>query len=522
MFGKCCLVILISLFLLVLSEDTPFLFRDVTLEAGIDLIPHDKVTGPSIVDLNQDGFPDILQTNHVRDPPDVYYGNANGTFTRQERFLTPGDRHGTCVGDLDNNGMPDAVVSVGAVRRLSPPTHVRVELTNLDGTFNTTNKSQTGFVQRAAYLFGCRLMDMDGDGDLDMLGQGGLNKRRNNFLFKNLGGSYFKLLWKPIGSEMFRPFALGYLVTDFNADGYLDIILYGDRIELWKGGRNFGFKNVTFEVFPSDYRGRSFSSAAQIDIDNDGDFDLYFAGGKRLKGPGKGGRDLLLENRGGIFFDISRDANIPTVGGRIGVGVADFDNDGYLDLFLGSSIPEIPDRNATRMVDIMLRNNGNNTFTTFLNHGATEEDRTGDVTFPAGLQPFDYNQDGLVDVVVGTRLNYNSRDGPGTVFGGLYGKLQLFKNIVNNTNNWFVVDVPVNVNGRTTMDALLKLKTSQGWLYRRVGSVGEGRSHSFITQVHFGIGSSQEVEEVVLQLIGGSIEISQNLTGVPVNQIYSL
>eukprot|EP00181_Compsopogon_caeruleus_P004489 CAMPEP_0184683970 /NCGR_PEP_ID=MMETSP0312-20130426/13396_1 /TAXON_ID=31354 /ORGANISM="Compsopogon coeruleus, Strain SAG 36.94" /LENGTH=78 /DNA_ID=CAMNT_0027136735 /DNA_START=18 /DNA_END=250 /DNA_ORIENTATION=+ len=71
------LLSLMSLFVLVSGlDETPFQFRDVTSQAAIDPTPHDKVTGPSIVDFNQDGFPDVLQTNHARDPPDVYYGNA--------------------------------------------------------------------------------------------------------------------------------------------------------------------------------------------------------------------------------------------------------------------------------------------------------------------------------------------------------------------------------------------------------------------------------------------------------------
>mmetsp|Transcript_16121 Transcript_16121/g.32606 ORF Transcript_16121/g.32606 Transcript_16121/m.32606 type:complete len:527 (-) Transcript_16121:605-2185(-) len=507
----------------VANGDVPFSFREVTAEVGISPKQNDKVAGPSIADFNQDGYMDIIQTNHARSPADAYYGNAGGTFTKQQRFIAQGDRHGTCVGDLDNNGFPDAMIVTGAARNLANLPHVRIELTNPDGSFNTTTTNQTGFVQRSGYEFACRLMDMDRNGVLDMLGQGGLNPRKNNFIFKNQGGAFFNLLSSTIGSETWNPFAYGYLVTDFDMDGYLDIMLYGDHLEMWKGGRNFRFVNVTDLVFPSSYPNKAFNTAAQIDIDNDGDFDIYVTGGQRLKGGGVPGKDLLLENRNGTFVDISLSAGIPRRGGRIGVGVADFDNDGYMDLFLGSAISQPPNPNGTRMVDVILRNNGNNTFTSYVNHGATEADLTTDMTFPAGLQPFDYNRDGLVDVVVSTRLNYNKFNGTNdTVFGPLFGKIQLFKNIVSNTNNWITVKVPVNVQGRTTMDALLTLKTPGGWFYRRVGPVGEGRTQSFIDQVHFGLGSNTEVSEVVLELIGGFVTVTNNLTNIPVNQMYTL
>mmetsp|Transcript_16928 Transcript_16928/g.35139 ORF Transcript_16928/g.35139 Transcript_16928/m.35139 type:complete len:520 (-) Transcript_16928:112-1671(-) len=512
-------VIFVFLISVTSSVGIPFTFTDVTAQVGLDRSPKDKVSGPSIADLNQDGYLDILQSNHGRSRPEVYYGSATGTFRRQERLVASGDRHGTCVGDVDNNGIPDAIVVTGAVRNLADLPHVRIELSNSGGSFNLTTPQQTGFTKRNGYLFGCRLMDMDGDGDLDLLGQGGLNQGVNNHIYQNLGrGKFRELSITSINLASFSPFALGYLVTDYNADGILDIILYGNRITVFKGGPNFQYTDVTTQVLPSSYSSRKFNSAAQIDIDNDGDFDLYFTGGFRLKLDGiMVGPDLLLENRGGVFVDISRQAGIPMTGGRNGVGVADFDNDGYLDLFLGTAMTQPIVPNVTRQLDVMLRNNGDKTFTAYTNHGAAERNRASDLTYPAGLQPFDYNRDGLVDILMGTRFNSGRTDAPGLILG----KLQLFKNTVQNANHWIVVRVPVNIQGRTTMDALIKLQTPGGWLYRRVGSVGEGRAHSFIDHVHFGLGSNSVMQQVVIELVGGSVRVVNNLQGVKTNQIYT-
>uniref|UniRef100_A0A7S1XE62 ASPIC/UnbV domain-containing protein n=1 Tax=Compsopogon caeruleus TaxID=31354 RepID=A0A7S1XE62_9RHOD len=507
------------MFLVVGSTAVPFRFVDVTSQVGILATPHDKVSGSSIADLNQDGYLDIIQSNHGQSPADAYYGNARGTFRHQERFLAQGDRHGTCVGDVDDNGMPDAFLSIGLITNPSNLPHVRVELTNLDGSVRVPTPNETGFTQTTGYLFGCRLMDMDGDGDLDLLGQGGLFENVQNHVYENTGGGvYQELSVAPINRVKFSPFALGYLVTDFNGDGYLDIVLYGKQIKIFKGGPRFQYTDVTTQVLPSEYSNQRFSAAAQIDIDNDGDFDLYFTGGQRLKARGSPGADLLLENQQGIFRDISSPAGIPRTGGRNGVSVADFDNDGYLDLFVGSAVSQPVVSNGTRLLDILLRNNGNKTFTAFTNHGAKELSRSSDRNYPAGLQAFDFNRDGLVDILIATRYNDGVTGAPGQISG----KLQLFKNTKKNTNRWFVVKVPVNIRGRSTMDALVKLKTPSGWLYRRVGSVGEGRSHSFIDQVHFGLGLSKTVSNVVVEVIGGSVRIVNDLRGVAVNQIYAL
>jgi len=201
---------------------------------------------------------------------------------------------------------------------------------------------------------------------------------------------------------------------------------------------------------------------------------------------------------------------LPIGGGRMGVGAADFDNDGFVDVYL----PSIGSGNQ-RIVDVIARNLGNGTFELITDHGAVA-DLTGDVTYPAGGQPFDFDNDGRVDVIVGTRTNANMGQ------QGVMGHLNLFRNVVTNGNSYLIVKVPLAINGFTTMDALLELQTSRGSFYRRVGSVGEGRASSYINHVHFGLGQGTTLASLQLTLIQGGSPIVRSLASVPVNSLYEL
>mmetsp|Transcript_15582 Transcript_15582/g.31524 ORF Transcript_15582/g.31524 Transcript_15582/m.31524 type:complete len:538 (-) Transcript_15582:541-2154(-) len=503
----------------------PFRFVEVGPQVGINPLKDDKASGPSIADLNQDGYLDIVQSNHVVRPVSVYYGSASGRFRLTNAFVPRSDRHGTCVGDLDGNGKPDVMVVVGNAKMQPVIPQMRVSLTNETGDLFEASVNRTGLKYRG-YLFACRMMDFDGDGDLDLFAQGGNTKNpRNNYFYENRGDGFFNQKPSgPVGMARFTggyPHAYGYLVMDFDSDGFLDIFLFGQGIFLFKGRSGFQFTDVTDQILPSRFSQRTFNSGVAIDIDNDGDFDVYVTGGARLKDNGKEGNDLILENIGGRFIDASQRSILPSGGARVGVGAADFDNDGYMDIYLPTA--RGVNNTATRELDVMLRNNQRGGFVPFTDHGATGQARTTDITYPAGMQPFDFDNDGRVDVLVATRFNGNRDDWTiGSGLNSLDGKLQLFRNVISNGNHYFTVKVPVRVGGRTTMDATLKLQLSGGrWLYRKVGSVGEGRTQSFITHVHFGIGRSTSVLQLVLELHRGA-SISRNLRGQPVDTTYTL
>ncbi len=124
-----------------------------------------------------------------------------------------------------------------------------------------------------------------------------------------------------------------------------------------------------------------------LDYDNDGFYDLYFVQGGQLPGV-EGGRllsDQLYRNRGdGTFENVTRRAGINATGFGMGVVCGDYDNDGDVDVFVYNTGP-----------DTLLRNNGDGTFT-----DVTAEANLGDPRWGDGAAFLDYDADGWLDLFI--------------------------------------------------------------------------------------------------------------------------
>ncbi len=140
---------------------------------------------------------------------------------------------------------------------------------------------------------------------------------------------------------------------------------------------------------------------AVFDYNNDGLLDIFFTNGAdipSLEKSGPGYYNRLFRNNGdGTFTDVTEQAGIAGIGYSMGVAAGDYDNDGFVDLYIAGV-------NGNQL----LHNNGNGTFT--------------DVTAKAGVAGtvpglgkawavtagwFDYNNDGLLDLFVVNYLDYN-------------------------------------------------------------------------------------------------------------------
>ena len=132
---------------------------------------------------------------------------------------------------------------------------------------------------------------------------------------------------------------------------------------------------------------------AILDFDNDGKMDIFFTNGAKLpelKKTGPSFYNCLLHNRGdGTFEDVTKKAGLlgEDLDYNLGVAAGDYDNDGYTDLFICSA-----GRNA------LYHNNGNGTFTDVTRQSGIGGKPPG--TMSVGAAWFDYDNDGLLDLVV--------------------------------------------------------------------------------------------------------------------------
>jgi hypothetical protein len=130
------------------------------------------------------------------------------------------------------------------------------------------------------------------------------------------------------------------------------------------------------------------SGVALFDYDNDGDLDVFLV---QSKGRSRLFRNNLIETGTLSFSDVTDAGGITTSGYGMGVATGDFDNDGFVDLYVTSF--------GTSQ---LFHNNGNGTFT-----DVSKASRTAVAGWSVSAAFFDYDRDGWPDLFVGTYLQYS-------------------------------------------------------------------------------------------------------------------
>ena len=192
--------------------------------------------------------------------------------------------------------------------------------------------------------------DYDNDGDLDIVAVG---TYQPHVLYRNNGNGTFTDVAEQAGVADPRG-GWGSLFADYDNDGYLDLYITRGG---WSGAaentlyRNNGdgtFTDVTHTAGVADPQ--SSFCAAWADYDNDGYLDLYIANGVI----GDGAANVLYHNNGdGTFTNTAEGAGVANTGNSLGTAWGDYDKDGHIDLHVvnyGQS-------------NVLYRNNGDGTFT---------------------------------------------------------------------------------------------------------------------------------------------------------------
>lgn len=253
------------------------MFSEITGDFKAEAKNRQKFDNPVVADLDQDGWPDILANDHTWGVQ-VFWNNE-GQFASGVSVLM-GDSHGIAVGDYDGDGQADIVITRGGGGGKNP----RIN------EFYTVGKNRQ-FIRKAPFTEAlkagrgrlAKFLDVDNDGDQDLFMLNYPSNQRvpggENYLYENIGKG--ELIYKgklpPTPQNGERA-----LVTDFNGDGIMDIIYYSEgSIRLLQGGSGLAFNDVTTQMLslPID----DVTDIAEIDFDNDGDFDLYLTRGKQIR-----------------------------------------------------------------------------------------------------------------------------------------------------------------------------------------------------------------------------------------------
>jgi cytochrome c peroxidase len=351
-------------------------FSDVSSSSGTDL--QMRGNGCVAADFNLDGWTDLyITTARVNT---LLWNNGDGTFTQGEEAAGVdiyGWQTGAAVGDINADGLPDLFVAgyVDINNRKPeatqgfPNTHIG----RRDQLFINEGVGENGFAtfrevgvtaglenSNFEYGLGALLSDLDRDGDLDLLVANDTNPNR---LYENVawpGGSEadpeglgFRFAevgqYANIGD---RNSGMGVASGDFNNDGRFDLMItnLGDQLHSMyvnrSAAKNLNFEEATSLIgLPQLGAGWTGWGIAWADVDLDTDLDLIVANGTVpvLDPPDDVQKiqffaNLTAQGMEGIFQDLTNSAGFNEIEPLLarGSAVADFDNDGDLDIAISS------------------------------------------------------------------------------------------------------------------------------------------------------------------------------------------
>ena len=501
-------------------------FTDVTEQAGIRFrhrygdreltnIVEGTGAGAMFFDYDGDGWLDIyflngcwhkeISDNRGREfrgklTNSLYRNNGDGTFTDVTREAGVGHKGfgcGSSAADFDSDGDLDLFVL-----NYGPNVFYR---NNGDGTF--TDVSRASGLADPRWSLSAPWFDYDGDGDLDVYVANYLEYDKGEFtavyaaenypgplsysgqadaLYRNNGDGTFTDVAPEAGVYNPDGRAMSATVADLNNDGLLDLYVTNDAMG------NYYYENTGQGNFTSDkglMLGLEFGEGGQGvssmgptvgDVDRNGRLDVYIP---------DMGYGCLLMNRGEFFEDLTAETNLAVVCGQYtgwGGVLFDYDNDGYLDLFVanGNAHHEYTEEDVL-MHNNLIRAGGGGTFRDVAVRSGPyfRQKYVG-----RGATYGDYDNDGDLDLLV-----VNLNDSP-----------KLLRNDGGSGNNWLTVEAKLPGGKVDAIGARVTVKTgSLVQIHDLVPVTG------YLSQAdprpHFGLGKSPIADVVEIRWPDGRV-----------------
>ena len=513
-----------------------FKLTDVTSDAGIQfhhnsgafggkLLPETLGSGCAFLDYDADGWQDILLINamdwpgHKRQPSTLklYRNNRNGTFTDVTRAAGLDVEMygmGVAVGDYNNDGFPDILVTCVGQNRLFKNTG--------KGTFlDVTQKSGLG--GRQAMSTSALWFDFDRDGLLDLFvcnyvrwspehdvfcSLDGKHKSyctpeayrgETCWLFHNKGNGVFEDITAKSGVFDSSSKSLGVAMLDYDQDGWPDLLVANDTQpnKLYRNLHNGTFKDVGMEA------GLALSAEgkarAGMGVDT-GDFMNAGSTGIAITNFDNEMIGLYRADGRGAYEDVATTAGIGLASkNSLGFGCSffDVDLDGYLDLAIANGHIDDTVRNIRGNVGYaqppqLFLNNGKGVFRDVAAEAGPvfNQPKVG-----RGLAYGDFDRDGDLDLLITTN------NGPAF----------LYRNDLSSGNHSIRFRLVGTKSNRDAIGATVRIELGGARQTRLVKSGSSYLSQSELP-VTFGVGQRDRIERVVIQWPSGQSEEYKSLS----------
>jgi enediyne biosynthesis protein E4 len=491
--------------------------------------------GVGWIDYDQDGLMDVYfvqsaatdwykPSRHLRSA--LYHNNGDGTFTDVTDKAGVGAEglygQGVAVGDYDNDGWPDMLVTGYG--------HTILYHNNGNGTF-TDVTAKAGVADEGKWSTSAGWFDYDKDGYLDLVitnyikwtpqtnfwcGEHRAGYRAychpDNYkgeptkLYHNNHDGTFTDVSDSSGVGKPESKGMGVVLADMNNDGWPDIVIANDTWPnfLFLNNHDGTFRDVSFVsgvAASDDGRYEAGMGIDAADLDGDGWLDIYIT-------------HLAMElNR---FYRNNHDesfdddtfksglADTATHLSGVSAKMFDYDNDGWIDIFQanGAMLDNISLYHAEigwKEPKLMARNLGAGKFE------KVSEQLGPDFMKPTvgrGLAVADFDNDGDIDIAIS-----NSNDYP-----------QILRNDGGNANNWLEVMLVGTKSNRDGRGAALKL-TTEGFTEYRQAEGGMSYMSAHDPRIAFGLGHRKSIESLEITWPSGIVD---KLANVPINQIITV
>jgi len=539
------IVVLLVLILVALTAGTAdsksapihFTFEPIPFTLDSDITPQKHAPeamagGVAVFDYDNDGYLDIFFTNGAniatlkKDSPKysnrLFHNNGDGTFTdvtEKAGLVGTGYDVGVAIGDYDNDGFKDIFVA-GVYKNT-------LYHNNGDGTFSdVSEKAGINHLDKEygpLWSVGAAWVDVNNDGLLDLFvvnymkwdikteQQCGfaedpqychpnMYKPLPNQLFLNKGNGVFEDVPAQWGVREHPGKGMGVAVADFQGAGWPDIFVANDKLvnSLFYNKAGKRFDEVALDrgvALPEQGAVISGMGVDAGDLNNDGCPDIVVVALDHETFP------IYQNDCKGNFTEVTAESGMALASNPMSgysPNIADFDNDGWKDVFVSRGDVQSSARASHKAVaqpNTVFRNMQGKTFAALTDDAGFG----GRAARHRGSAFGDLNHDGRLDVVV-------------TAIGA---PAEIWINDSVNSNYWLELALEGTKSNRDGIGAKVRIKAGGTTQYAQY-STASGYASSSAGPMHFGLGAAKQVDEIEVRWPSGTVQVLKN---VPVDRV---